>query len=407
MLGGKSAGQANETFIDENGTTRNIFYAQGDEFKNSQIGKANAKNDIVTADLYEEAGKDKSLTALQQTPRNAPNDALPEETGESSYVTWMKNCNATGGNCTAYAYDQFAQQEQAKSDVRATLSELENTASTTKKSCDANDEACKVKAELNAYNQRLAGELKSMGATASTAAEFLSLPYGIYTTVDSITKFVEQNGDSVVQLITENPTAAAAAGVTAVCAATPSCRAGLKNWIDPPASSPSVVTKVDEVPKGGVTKADVDGEMVGQPGDTQAISPINLQLHEDANGHLLEKHVSKSSEELIARANGQNGVRAPMGGASSYSSLGAAEFYTNEILMHKADEIEQYLLNPNAPTKAFDLEFNQGTGVWVPKNGTETQVVTAARVVIKPDASMPNGYRIVTGHPIPSSAIRN
>ncbi|MDO8342614.1 MAG: hemagglutinin repeat-containing protein [Cellvibrio sp.] len=257
LLGGKSAGQASEVFTDVDGKTRNIFYAQGDEFKNSQIGKSNAASDIVTADIYEEAGKDKSLTTLQQTPRNAPNDALPEEKVESSYVTWMNSCNSTGGNnCNAYAYDQFAKEEQAKSDVRTKLAELENTASSTKKTCDANDEACQVKADLNAYNQRLAGELKSMGVVASTAAEFLNLPYGVYTTVDSLTKFVEQNGDSVVQLITENPTAAAAAGVTAVCAATPSCRAGLKNWIDPPVNSPSVVTKVDDVPKGVVTKAD-------------------------------------------------------------------------------------------------------------------------------------------------------
>jgi hypothetical protein len=128
-----------------------------------------------------------------------------------------------------------------------------------------------------------------------------------------------------------------------------------------------------------------------------------LSAHESAGGHLIDRHVGKTSQELIDRANGVGGQRAPSGGVSSYSSVADAERHTSQAISARQADIDAYLANPVNRTAAFDVDIGQTTGQWVPKGGTASQPVTASRVVITPDASMPTGYRIITGHPVPQA----
>jgi filamentous hemagglutinin len=128
-----------------------------------------------------------------------------------------------------------------------------------------------------------------------------------------------------------------------------------------------------------------------------------LSAHESAGGHLIDRHVGNTSQELIDRANGVGGQRAPSGGVSSYSSVADAERHTSQVISARQADIDAYLANPVNRTAAFDVDIGQTTGQWVPKGGTASQPVTASRVVITPDASMPTGYRIITGHPVPQA----
>lgn len=84
--------------------------------------------------------------------------------------------------------------------------------------------------------------------------------------------------------------------------------------------------------------------------------------------------------------------------------LADAEQHTSRVISARQADIDAFLANPgNQRTAAFDLDVGQTTGQWVPRGGTASQPVTASRVVISPDPSMPTGYRIVTDHPIPQA----
>ncbi|WP_334079313.1 two-partner secretion domain-containing protein [Microbulbifer sp. M83] len=118
-------------------------------------------------------------------------------------------------------------------------------------------------------------------------------------------------------------------------------------------------------------------------------------------GHLLERHVGLSDAELIARSNGTGGQRIPLGGSSSFSSKQAAEHYVNQTLNRNEAEINSWLQsNPGSKPKAFDSIFVQPTGRYVPAKSSTASNVNGVRVVVQADSTSPNGYRIITGHPI-------
>ena len=49
---------------------------------------------------------------------------------------------------------------------------------------------------------------------------------------------------------------------------------------------------------------------------------------------------------------------------------------------------------------AFSIQdTGQGTGRWVPNGGSQSQTVTGATVIIRPNVNVPRGYDVVTGYP--------
>lgn len=136
---------------------------------------------------------------------------------------------------------------------------------------------------------------------------------------------------------------------------------------------------------------------------------FDLQSHEGyrppgsrSAGHLIDKHVGRTDAQLIARANGQNGQRAPLGGASSFSSSEAAQHFTSSTLKRNEAGIQQWLQsNPGNRPKAFQSTFDSATGRHVPNGGNASSNVNGAKIVLQRDASRSEGYRIITGHPVP------
>jgi hypothetical protein len=121
-------------------------------------------------------------------------------------------------------------------------------------------------------------------------------------------------------------------------------------------------------------------------------------------GHLVERHVGKTEQELIDRA---KGVNPPKGGASSFTSLNSASHYTSQVLDARSADINSYLNSGETRTKEFDLDTGKITGQWVPNGGIKSQPVTGVRVVIKPNPNSPKGYDIVTGYPVDPSNFTN
>jgi Bacterial CdiA-CT RNAse A domain len=123
-----------------------------------------------------------------------------------------------------------------------------------------------------------------------------------------------------------------------------------------------------------------------------------LRMHEDLGGHLLQKHVGWTDAQLTARAMGQS-----QGGASTFSSVEAAEYYVSQTLATPTSQaaIAKMLADPTLRKAELDAVFATTTGRFVPAGGGASVNVNNVRVVIVPDARLPGGYRILTGFPKP------
>ena len=172
---------------------------------------------------------------------------------------------------------------------------------------------------------------------------------------------------------------------------------------DVPEDIPKTNTQANAGTRAGGTDAEAGDLSIRNNGDK-----YDLDSHEGyspagsrSNGHLIDRHVNQTDNDLVARANGANGQRAPAGGASSYSSKQAAEHYTNQTITRNQADIDQWLKSDSgSKPKAFDSFFDQPTGRHVPKNSATASNVNGSRIVLQKDPSMPEGYRIITGHPI-------
>lgn len=164
------------------------------------------------------------------------------------------------------------------------------------------------------------------------------------------------------------------------------------------------VTKRAEPPKG----SDGGGKPLSEMSDQEVQKEIggDLKSHEGGphNGHTMEKHVGKSDEDLVRRANGLDGGKAPKGGTSSYPDQASAERTIAENLRTNDKEINDWLKDPNSRhAKSFDAEHDHVTGRHVDKNGSTATDVHRSRVVLIKDPDAPKGYRIGTSYPKPDN----
>jgi len=123
-----------------------------------------------------------------------------------------------------------------------------------------------------------------------------------------------------------------------------------------------------------------------------ALQKVNLQTHEETGGHLLEKHVGKTPEQLAARL------------ASEPKIKGASTFHTAE----KATEVAQSIVDdhPNLGSTlkqgntALTKTFTENVGVVLERGETTPVETNSARLIVKPSTdSRLNGFQIVTGFP--------
>lgn len=147
----------------------------------------------------------------------------------------------------------------------------------------------------------------------------------------------------------------------------------------------------------GVSDTTIDAaENAGQ--FSRLVPGGGLVAHEKAGGHLIQRHIAKTDQELINRVNSNSRIT----GASSYAGRTAAEDFTARILDARSPDIANWIQSgPNRP-KAFDLDFGtEVTGRYFDAQGINVIDVNAARVVLIPDNNLPAGFRIQTGFPRP------
>ncbi|WP_412030956.1 RNase A-like domain-containing protein [Bacillus nakamurai] len=127
-----------------------------------------------------------------------------------------------------------------------------------------------------------------------------------------------------------------------------------------------------------------------------------LDIMENNGGHLLEKHVGKTNEQLLKRA-AKEGVP-----STTFINKSIALKATHENIRKNADQISKWLNHPDS--RGFLItktqhNFHIGKGVNVKNSGNSASKhvnheLSSSQLYLVKDQTMPNGYRIITGYPV-------
>ncbi|GAA3105046.1 hypothetical protein GCM10010520_57410 [Rhizobium viscosum] len=167
-----------------------------------------------------------------------------------------------------------------------------------------------------------------------------------------------------------------------------------------PAAMVQVITLATRLKLFGAGAEKAIEETAGTATSPVANSPIvpggGLQAHEAAGGHLISRHVGKLDADLSARLSSQPNVTA----ASSFPDCATAERAVSSALDANTPNISQFLSGSN---NRLIINHNVGSPVGnVLTRGSATSVPSSnVRVVIQRDPTMPTGYKIITGFPVP------
>lgn len=133
---------------------------------------------------------------------------------------------------------------------------------------------------------------------------------------------------------------------------------------------------------------------VAGPGPGGEVPGGGLQAHEDAGGHLIERHVGKSEEALVERVRNEN-----ISAASSFRDLPEAEHFVAATLAEHRDRIDAWLGGEGGNRLVVDARFDASTGLSVARGESRAEDVFSVRLVLERSDRLDIGYRIVTGYP--------
>lgn len=135
------------------------------------------------------------------------------------------------------------------------------------------------------------------------------------------------------------------------------------------------------------------GEVTQPPGSGE-VPGGGLEAHEDAGGHLIERHVGKSEAELIERLRNEN-----ISASSSFRDLPEAERFVAETLAENQDRIDAWVDGQGGNRLVVNAGFDASTGISVQRGETQAEDVFSVRLVLERSDVLDIGYRIITGYP--------
>ncbi|WHY39738.1 ribonuclease YeeF family protein [Bacillus velezensis] len=131
---------------------------------------------------------------------------------------------------------------------------------------------------------------------------------------------------------------------------------------------------------------------VKQGGSSPLAPGGGLAAHEAKGGHLIERHVGKTDEELLERLQINKKIRA----SSSFTDRPTAERVANETLIKHKKEIEEWLKSDVNDPLPLPYRGTEVIGRGVRKGSNEVKDMTNARIVLKKNE---DGSFILTGYP--------
>ncbi|MCM3353124.1 ribonuclease YeeF family protein [Bacillus halotolerans] len=128
-------------------------------------------------------------------------------------------------------------------------------------------------------------------------------------------------------------------------------------------------------------------------GDSTPLAPGGgLAAHEAKGGHLIDRHIGKTDEELLQRLQKNKKIRA----SSSFTDRPTAERVANQTLTKYKKEIEEWLNSDIDDTLPLPYRGTEVIGRGVRKGSNEVKDMTNARIVLRKNE---DGSFILTGYP--------
>lgn len=122
----------------------------------------------------------------------------------------------------------------------------------------------------------------------------------------------------------------------------------------------------------------------------------NLERDEREGGHLIRKHVGQTPEQLRARLDREGNINA----ASSFTDLPTAEAAVDAALKANHDRVDQWLAQ-SSPRFAVNYTAPKTVGITMRRGDSVAVPTRRLRLVLVRDARERDGFRILTGYPIP------
>ncbi|UCV04243.1 RNase A-like domain-containing protein [Dechloromonas denitrificans] len=119
-----------------------------------------------------------------------------------------------------------------------------------------------------------------------------------------------------------------------------------------------------------------------------------LQAHENAGGHLLEKHVGQTEQDLMTRLANEPKIS----GSSSFYDRATAENALSQTLDVNQSVVQNWL-NGTSNRLRLDYSSSSPVGISVTRGAAGAVDASSARAILLRDPSMPTGYKILTGFP--------
>ena len=153
------------------------------------------------------------------------------------------------------------------------------------------------------------------------------------------------------------------------------------------------------------------GGLIHQVGDKEHFTgnkyPVDLADEEARGGHAIARHVNRSTEQLIMRAN-RNQIGFGNRGAwedrvGSFTSILAANNLVNATIQANNEVIRRKVI-ASYETIRIEAWFEQPTGYESYRRRLQDPAVIrttyGVKVVLRPDSRTKNGFRILTAYPI-------
>jgi len=130
------------------------------------------------------------------------------------------------------------------------------------------------------------------------------------------------------------------------------------------------------------------------PDATAEVPGGGLEAHEDAGGHLIERHVGKGEQWLLDRVSRDN-----ISAASSFRDLPEAERFVSATIADHQARVDAWADGSGGNRLVIDTTFDASTGISVSRGDTSAVDVFSVRLVLERSNQLDIGYRIVTGYP--------
>ena len=142
-----------------------------------------------------------------------------------------------------------------------------------------------------------------------------------------------------------------------------------------------------------------DGTFPPASDASQTSGRYDLGRDEELGGHTLQRHVSRSDEQLVERLAREPDISA----ASTYNDRAVAEKTVVDTLAHEKSRVESWLSRPDAhPNLALQFQGHNAIGRSMRRGDQTSQPCYDAAVILRWDGD--HRFHVLTTYPEPARA---